>query len=880
MPKFDANTALIVLGNEGSPIDALGMSFGVPNCLISFTKDALKLFPSSVLSPMSTDIDNGLSRALDVIADVKKKLLKENGIIEIDTESGIFKFISDSSRYGLDDNTDKALNNVGGFLATINKALQTGGSIYKDIQGVQNIIAGVEGCIESYNTWQNLNKGYSGNYKQKAGIDPVAEFSLEMEKVKEATVFISKCTSSLEAINDIMSERFIDPSLEPVLLDSDFLSGTDIITVSKQLESATNEPVFRLVFGPPKSKQGQFLLSVDGLYYDSQSGGLPEVSGFIAEGEKWKFAYDPNIGGKGKIITKNDLDNYVDTIFDLNKIDNSNEIKPHYVADHFLEVLESQKNKQVYDLSSMIGNYIASGYSDNSALVTNLRQQLISIAALHQNKINRRKKQIEGAVKAPLALGSDIFYKPGEVPVNDFSYLQGINLPIPVEKQKKLIFVQGEVSSVVLPLVPKFVKANEVGTAPNLDYLIVPPVGAGGIVFGPSSYTATNAAILSLTDQIITTNLIGIYNFLEPYVVSPSSTEFTVINCANPSSHGNAQLVANSAEEVFGSGLGIPLLKGIGVPSQSTWDLSSLGSYVKLPNTPQMQDWTYTPSGFTFETWLYHPNIAVSSSTVDPSLGWGTSAFHKVILGCENTGGVNKEETGKIFQNFSTDNVRGLLIGFTRDIQITGNTSALDASGSNPVSSIHFYMAPTRSYNASDISFISPLDQGCSPIYSILKFSMPITSVVGNKSFSQVSSNFMLVDTVVDVFKNEVRVYLDGVLMGTSSIPNVFGVSPFTTPNLPSFKATNSFEYSTSSTGLSLFANGPKNYNFFTPWILGSGWTDGNKNNGGFMGQNSGKVSGFGGRLGSVKFYSKPLSTAEVNINFEAQKGMFKNIVI
>ena len=48
---------------------------------------------------------------------------------------------------------------------------------------------------------------------------------------------------------------------------------------------------------------------------------------------------------------------------------------------------------------------------------------------------------------------------------------------------------------------------------------------------------------------------------------------------------------------------------------------------------------------------------------------------------------------------------------------------------------------------------------------------------------------------------------------------------------------------------------------------------------GGFMGNKHGLNSGLGGHVGSVKFYSKPLSTNEVLTNYNAQKGFFKNIL-
>ena len=51
------------------------------------------------------------------------------------------------------------------------------------------------------------------------------------------------------------------------------------------------------------------------------------------------------------------------------------------------------------------------------------------------------------------------------------------------------------------------------------------------------------------------------------------------------------------------------------------------------------------------------------------------------------------------------------------------------------------------------------------------------------------------------------------------------------------------------------------------------GGKDGNNSRSGF-------VSGLRGHIGSLKFYSKALDPMEVKVNYDAQKGYFKNIKI
>ena len=113
--------------------------------------------------------------------------------------------------------------------------------------------------------------------------------------------------------------------------------------------------------------------------------------------------------------------------------------------------------------------------------------------------------------------------------------------------------------------------------------------------------------------------------------------------------------------------------------------------------------------------------------------------------------------------------------------------------------------------------------------------------------------------------------------------PNVFGDSTHFScnfRNLPNFKKDNSFEYGPNSVdGPITLKQGPKLNPYYTPWIVGGGYTDGMYNYNNFMGgDRGGVISGLHGHLGSVKFYSKPLSTQEVSQNYNAQKGYFKNI--
>ena len=121
----------------------------------------------------------------------------------------------------------------------------------------------------------------------------------------------------------------------------------------------------------------------------------------------------------------------------------------------------------------------------------------------------------------------------------------------------------------------------------------------------------------------------------------------------------------------------------------------------------------------------------------------------------------------------------------------------------------------------------------------------------------------------MDPKKDEVRVYMDGVKLATSSYQDTFGVTKSNESyKAPSVYQNNSFEYS----------DGPKLDTYFTPWIIGGGYTDG-FSAGNFMGgEYGGKVSGLRGYLGCTRFYSKPLEDGEVLNNYKATQRFFKNI--
>ena len=907
MASFDLDTFLKVQGQTGTgAIQALGMSFGMPSCMLNLANNAMNLLPSSVLSDISSQIKAGKAKANEVSKEVFKKMMLNTGIIEFDTETGTFKFGSDTAWMGVDNNDSQTKNNLAGVLGAFQYAASFGAQIYQNYTDVVNEINAIKNCLDKYSQLQKFQSGNSADQKATLPQEEIEElfdtmYAGEKAKLEQAGNFIKAADKQISAINDILSARAKDPSLEPKFLDSaeldQFLSGTNFSRVAQDDPGIEDEDaVFRLTYGPPITADGLYVLTNDGLYYDSYTGGLDPVylaiSGMVPVGDAWKYNYDPNLGGKGQAISLRNLDKFTDNIFDPEKIDDSKGLQLYYDEDHFLAVLKQQRDKHVYDLSADLQGFIDE-YGSDSSIVTNQRNLIMSEIANHNTKINRRKKQIEVAVKAGQIYGdlSGPQFAPGKIPINDFSYLQEYNLSVDLEKQKALVFQHADVNGIVLPINTKYViPAQEKAPSLSFNQLKVPTVGKGSILYSPSG--ETSGTVLSLTDQVVADGLFAIYNFLDTSLELPSSTNFNVTNCATENMYNNAQLVGPSKQALFFSGLAIPYLEGI-VKNKSTdpAGASGLGSYIKLPDTSEFRDLTYSSTGFTVECWVHVPNIT------DAELGWASgsdiatpspSSLTKVLFGCENVGhnpmASAIDHTGAyrdldlLRNERGGEFVRGLLCGFTRDRRITQVSSSYsnDNELNNPASSLSFFIAPTQARDFSSASFIN--NDECQDYETFYKMKVDLSAT----QFGNVSSQFVLIDISCDPQRDEIKMYADGAIIATSSISTVFGVDVKKPISLPSFKKNNSFQYSSTTVdGPTTIKQGPLLNKFYTPWVVGGGYTDGMYQYGNFLGGDRGGVtSGLRGHIGSLKFYSRPLDTGEVKKNYDAQKGFFKNIKI
>jgi hypothetical protein len=734
-------------------------------------------------------------------------------------------------------------------------------------------------CVKKYGDYLNSVGGESGNSRAAlAQTDPDAfesamlnEYGPQIENAREASVFIAVADADIADINSILTERIENPSLEPSFSDDP--------------AGETSASVFRLTAGPPESKLGRFILSVDGLYYDSQTNGISPALLELSNKDKerdpsmdWKLEYAPNLGGRGIPQTMDQLENYYDTIFDPNNVNDSVFLKPYYEADNALVNIIGQRDRKIYDVSAELQQHIDANSS--KAIIDNLKQVMISESTRFMSQINRRKKQIELAVTIPINHGLPALYSPGEVPVNDFSYLAGINYSMSLEKQRDIVIRQDEVKNVVLPIETKFEKQIKTYDNVRFGHLIINSI-PDGVIIDSVAASASLSASIPATSEIVDDRLFALYNYLTLETSEPSSVDYKLRNSTQEGVLNNAQIVGD-VNLILRKGLGIPYLSGVAIPG-ITGEVASKGSYIKLPPLSNFQDLLHSKGGATFESWIHVPNLSSIDSYNHTS---DVSGLYRLILANENTG-TSSTNTNilKMFKDDSVGVCKGLIVGFTRDRRFTKGQAPSNLEADNPVEDVSLVIAPTQSFDHSSVGFISNPTPGlndCSLEDAVRGLVVPVSGVYNDVTLSSCTSSFCQLSVVFNPFQDKISIYLDGSLMTASSYADVFGVDVRkTSPNIPSIVSENSFEYNTtnlSPESLEEYRYGPKLDPYFTPWILGGGYTDGNPD-GNFMGgEYGGKVSGLRGYLGCTKFYSKPLSGFEILDNYNATKSFFKNI--
>lgn len=864
MGSFDSNSFLTSQANDpGNAVENLALSFGVPSCLFELDILNAALVPSPVLIPMKLAMEEAEAKTQAVINKIARWIKVNLGISIFPDRNGQFGFFSEINKFGQEVGGSAFLQAVGSLMGTINAVAGSAQQIYQNYQNTMQQIDDMQRCFGQLKAM--LGNSGEGTTRRNLTSTPAYQAALQGEnafaqaQLTVAQVAQAKAVNVIQIINTILGQRELDPSLEPRLLD----------VVAEPTES-----VFRLQAGPPEAVNGKFILSVDGLYYDTSNGLMPALMELAnkkksLEREKhWNLSFDPNLGGRGNQLTSENIRYYFNSLFDPKIIDESKALRKFYGEDRLLLSIKGQRDRKVFDVSSEISEMTANGFA--TILIDNMKQTLISEAAYFNEKLDSRKKQIELAVKAPVLYGKGPVYSPGNIPINDFSYLEGTNFMLGVEDQRKLVIRQDDVEGVVLPLKVKYTQKIESPDPVIVDHLLLAGIARGAII--DHSAPASGAPVLSITETIIESNLIALYNLLTVKETTSDSLDFGLFNSSDKGKYYNAKIVGN-ASGLLKNGLGTAYLEGV-----------SANSYIRLPAVGELQDLLYKQSGSTFEAWVQVSGLQVNSSyNLSSNLGGnsGASGLYRLILANENTGltsGITPQPDRELMSlDEGTAVVRGMVMGFTRDRRFAGRgtigRAASNEDSDNPASAAAFIIAPTQSYNSSSLGFINK--EACNANNTTWHgLTVPVSSIVDGVSFTDCGTAFCHLAVTFNPQEDKVSVYLDSKLLVTSGYYDTFGTGAKMTPKIPSIALSSSFEYS---------GVGPNQDKFFTPWIIGGGYTDGcpvgidQPVGGGFTGGTyGGLTSGLQGKLGGLKFYSKPLTISEVTQNYNANKNFFK----
>ncbi len=892
MAQFNAKEFLTNTQGTG---EALANSFGMPSCMLNLAANILALFPIDVLQALRMDALFGRMAAEEDIANFVSWIREKTGLDEIIDENGRLKFISSFSLHKI------------GFLQFIFKMIgyisalrDFGAAMYATAQDIQAQVDEAKACLDSY---RNSLKNKAGEISN----DEIASIESELDLVNRAVEFVAQSTRLINDIDAELEARAEDPNREPRFTTSNGVDLSTLLTFTTEqqvvdLLRPVQPEVFRLSFGPPKSKFGRFLLSTDGIYFDSQTDSASGLSVAFTEISRrrkelevisslfWKFEQDPNLGGRGKGLSLTQVREYVDNILDIERIDDSADLELYYDADNYLEQLTAHKNKRVYDLSSVISKLEADPNS-SEAEVVNTKQSLMSEIAAFQNKVKKRKKQIELAIR----LGNGK-YSIGNVPLNDFSYLEGTNLFFDIQKQRELVLDQDDVNGVILPVQATYVVPPKDQTAQSLDHLLLSLIGEGNILGSASSNSDERPTILRGETEITKDGLVAVYNFLETNIELPSSLDYLLDNCITNNNGLNARLISNSLSQVFPKGLGIPYLNGV-VKFDSAGTILGFNNHVILPSVRELDDLFYNSKGTTIDFWIH-------TSSLIPQNQGSVQQMYKIILANENTGTVVPvpETNVSYIPPNNGNSTRGLLIGFTRDRRITQGLEASPLDASNSGDSTCFFIAPTQALDGSTVTFINKSSVVEDTPDNCIATSEPFCFKKGinetgedGVSLSSIEDEFCHMALSFDSKNNNLSVYLNGKLLGSSAIDYTFPVVSNKTINVPSFVVnretnpfSNSFSYNSQYLGINSKINyglpfnneyrARNNHYKFTPWVIGGGFTDGLPY-GNFMGPSySGTRSALDGYIGSFKFYNKALSKEEIVNNYRAQSNFFSNI--
>ena len=826
-----------------------------------------------------------------------------------------------------------------------------------------------------------INDYFSSQVKVALGVLVVQKLSALQQKSSNLQVEVDELTNTIDTATEILEKRATgelpNPQLNIQALDTQSLPPS--IAQKVEVAAAANEkyiqsqviapyienqkliqtltaqasgvfedvqPVFDLDFGPPISTNERFVLSKDGLYYDSRSGDVPDVIPYPVSADMWNLQYPSNRGGRGLSFTEEDGESTVNTIFDLNVPyqEENPRVEAFQLYDDVLQQFEDDKQSHMTQVSGYIAEILANGYGATDAIVQSYTAQLGAVASVYDSKIRKRKRQLTIAAifgrdsfvvtnrQHPLGEGLFFQYEPPtgkafeyklqykdlpdaiktinlyqldggqtvayntktkkvvdevespnilakvgfwkeipRIPINDFSYLKQSDIPL--QTQKQLTLFSEDLDTIIAPYQAKYVIGPTDMPPTSVDSLAVDPIGFGDWVHRETSgsLSATTPLYKSLTDDIISEDLLICYNFLDPDAVTePSGTLYALNNAAEGSNRLDGKLVGYDKSFVFPSGVGQAYFGGTifderGQRSALWADVK--GSYVRLPNSTKdynvlqpnipyngarpLDNLFYSKEGVTIDFWAYVPKVYRDMTD---------EHRYRLVFANENSGPAQTDYLTATTQSNASPG-KGLTPGGTNFNRTIGMIMGWRDRGSpapagTNTSGLEFCIAPTvgqnQSYDTTPtttwghsvcIAETWATSAGNTPsAVEVKQVGMYIPSSVLNSSgtgIQDVSSGYHHISVSFDYVNEDVNFHLDGELLTTSSLSDVLGGNPDDT-TLPT-----SVKMDLDDKSDLIFFNDPTVESFlgntiyderctpervafpvFTPWIIGGGYTD------------------------------------------------------
>lgn len=715
-----------------------------------FSPATLNMLPTGALASVS---DSMTMKAEDEAAALSaEKARKDRMEGNVETES----FVNGKTVKKLS-NTAKGITKVAGLAAGALAA----GSLAKTLLdgGKEPFAEGslAEGTIADAETVGQMNAELDSQLRQA---DPDVSLSLQLEtaasnaRISEMQASLNNTLDTLNQVNDVIAKRasgeLPNPSLNVSLVGealdafieeleaSGAFTEEQIAAFRSQLDNAASRsldnfekyvinnisqpysenraaldiikarllddqdvdedaPIFDTVFGPPVSTEGKFLLSEDGIYYDSRTGSIPYITARAIDSVSWQLRYESNRGGRGQEYTQDSTQRFADTILSDAYENETPKVLDFYKYDDVLVNLRNDRDLQVRDVKGKVEDLIASGYDSSSAIVKNYEESYASVAYTYDRKIKRRKKQLQiaalfgpfGVTPAGDPRGEGLFFREYQkqqaslvetlcgsdikvqqvtfsagpetssiefiprIPVNDFSYLKEIGLIPELESQKQAMLHSSDLDDTTAPIVPVFLEQGPGAKYEAIPEISLPPYGTADWVntSGDTGASAVASATVSgvapylrtLDDAIVTDSLVVCYNFLESKApTTPDSNEYSVKNYVDNGYPLNAKMVG-LASSIFVSGLSIPYLTGSlyrpGDKYGIRYSYLPYGSYVRLPNNYRNNN-PY-PASQSLDNLMYNPQgWSMDFWVYAPDLydGMTTDHRYKLVAANENCG--------------------------------------------------------------------------------------------------------------------------------------------------------------------------------------------------------------------------------------------------